>query len=163
MSASTIGVLKDLSAGNELNRIGVSWLQPWAFDPTLPESPLMPSLLPQLYHERSNAWQFRKILAQADAEAVVDALEALGKDPTVNLDVVSYTMGISACGRSTMAHRGYELFETMLAAKVQADVPSFNAAISSCEKAGGWRQAFGLCLCWTSPFPWVLRLGSKIF
>ena len=108
-------------------------------------NPTLPLLV---YRERSNVWQLRKILAdQTDVEVILECLNVLGKDPTVKLDAVAYTIGISACGRALEVQKSCQLLESMLASKVRADVPSFNAAISSCQKTGRWWQAFGLRLC----------------
>ena len=59
-------------------------------------------------------------------------------------DVVSYSAGISACGKGGEWQMALLLLSQMPEAGVARDEISFNAGISACEKGGEWQMALYL-------------------
>ena len=58
--------------------------------------------------------------------------------------VEEYNMGITTLGRSRQSEHALALLRNMREAGLTADVISFGAAISACEKGGQWEQALVL-------------------
>ena len=64
---------------------------------------------------------------------------------TGTLDVRDYTKLISFYAQHNWWHNACELLAEMPKTKVQPNVYSFSAAITTCEKAGQWQHALGIC------------------
>ena len=64
---------------------------------------------------------------------------------TGTLDVRDYTKLISFYAQHNWWHNACELLAQMPKTKVQPNVYTFSAAITTCEKAGQWKHAFEIC------------------
>lgn len=60
-------------------------------------------------------------------------------------DVRDYTKLISFYAQHNWWHNACELLAQMPKTKVQPNVYTFSAAITTCEKAGQWKHAFEIC------------------
>eukprot|EP00959_Pyramimonas_sp_CCMP1952_P412627 8646518-Pyramimonas_sp.AAC.1 len=56
-------------------------------------------------------------------------------------DDISYSAGISACGKAEQWQRALVLLSEMREAKLEPTVISYSAGISACEKGEQWQRA----------------------
>ncbi|CAK0838683.1 unnamed protein product [Prorocentrum cordatum] len=66
------------------------------------------------------------------------------REVKLELNVISYNAGISACAKGHQWQRALALLSEMWEAALEPNVVSFSAGISACEKGEQWQRALAL-------------------